>query len=239
MRFFLCLLMVVGVRIGSVEAQLTWLGGGAWGISPPVRASSGGIGLQAYPDHHWQVGVSRPIRGHALALGSLASFQFRSFFYELDKPLPYYPLKEHIPAFRLESVQLHPFLEYSQPIARSSHFGLGIRVGPVFSFHGGNHTTIATARAVPDGVPFQLYRLGVYRQPMGIPFFRSQLRGSYWVSVSRGWRWGFHPFVQLDLGDRSRIWYRVVPEDPLHRSEGWLRTGLGAVGLSCAVTRIR
>ncbi len=239
MRLFLFLLVTGSIGTASVKAQFTWMGGGAWGTSPRGGASNSGVGLQAYRDHHWQLGVSRPLRRPALSIGLQTTFQFRSFFYELDQPLPYYPLKQHIPAFRLESVQLNPFLAWSRPVARSAHFGWGVLVGPVFSFHGGNHTTVATARAMPTGNPFELYRLGVYRQPIGVPFFRSQLRGSYWVSVSRGWQWGFHPFVQLDIGDRSRIWYRVVPGDPIHSSEGWLRAGTGAVGLSCTIMRIR
>lgn len=161
------------------------------------------------------------------------------FFYELDAPLPYYPLKSHIPAFRLESVQIYPFISWQGLIPTLPRIGWGMRVGPVFSFHGGDHSTVATARTVPDGVPFELFRLGVYRQPMDIPYLRTQVQLTYRISLQTRWRVGIHPFMQLDLGDLSRVWYRVVPQDPKHSAERWLHTGMGSWGLSCTVNRIR
>ncbi len=231
-------MLAVGLVLTVViYGQVRWIGGGAMVSSPQVRLQSGTVGLKSVSDRNWLIGFSTPWSKHSnrVERGILASFRFRSPFYELDRPLSYYSLKEHIPTYSFESVQLYPFLSYSRDLSFVHRLGYAVRVGPVFSLHGGNYTTTATALTNTGRVPFVLYRLGAIRHPMAIPFFRSQFSFSFRFLVHRRFQGIVSPFFQWDIGDRSRSWFRSLPDDPWNVSEGWLRNRKGSFGFLCSV----
>jgi hypothetical protein len=227
----------IGINV-QLFAQMDWIAGGGWRSSSPAVSYSGNIGLQSLPDREWTVGVERPFRrgSRRVGIGSLATLRFRSPFYELDKPLPYYPLKAHLPTHRFESAQLFLFLSVHGELAGTGRLGWRLQTGPVLHVHAGNYLSTTTAISPSTGSSFVLYRLRVQGQPMGIPFWRIQGSGSI-----RIWRRSLkeaylEPFASLDLGDRSQIRYLALPEDGANMSEGTIKNGKWLVGLLCRLS---
>ena len=164
----------------------------------------------------------------------------RSPFYELDRALPYYPVKTHIPTFLVESVQLFPFVSYSNRIGGAqSRLGWEGKLGPVFVFHDGSYIGTSTAYTVPDRTPFYLYQHQVDRQPAGIPLVRGQLGITYQFDLGRRLSITLHPFSQVQLADRYRLYYQTTPLDPIHASSGSMRNRPLSYGLLCHLERRR
>ncbi len=235
MRSLLFMLWILIFWVQRLPAQVQLIAGGAFRSSQRSSSSVGAVGLQVLPDREWSIGVQRKVGFNraGAALGLLASSRWRSPFYELSKSLTYYPLKPHLATYRFESLQLFPFISISDMRAASSRLGWSVRVGPVFHFHAGNFISTTTARAVPAQTSFVLYRMRMQGHPMGIPFGRAQVGFSVDVLRRSKFTWQLNPFLQTDLGDRSRGWYQVVPDDPLYAAEGNLRNGKWSFGILC------
>jgi len=146
MRTFI-LFGLIGVQLFvSAQAQVHWMGGGAIGSSPASVMRSGQIGLKAVPDRYWSLGAChKPSNGKTgYSFGVIATIQLRSPFYELDRAIPYYPGKVHVPTFRLESLQLYPFISIIRPLRSFRKVEWLLRTGAVFSFHNGNFLSTTT-----------------------------------------------------------------------------------------------
>ena len=224
-----------------VTAQWHWVGGGAIGSSPLSVLRSGQIGLNAVPDRFWIAGLYRTIRKQRVnfSAGIFTSIQLRSPFYELDRSIPYYPVKKPVPTFQLESVQFNPFVSIGAPFRLLKRFSWLLRTGGVFVLHGGNFLSTTTGLTRSDRTPFVLYRLAVHRQPLGIPFSRTQLGLSYQVLDRKKWTCFLQPMIQFDLGDRSEVTFRSVPDDPVFASSGHLRNRKWSAAIVCEVVKKR
>lgn len=230
---FLCVAM--HLYSADLSAQLEWIGGGGWRSSSRLVRISGRLGLQALPDRECTIGMERSIRRglRPIGFGWLATVRLRSSFYELDMPLPYYPLKPHLPTRRLESAQIFSFISLRGNLFGFERLGWRLRTGPMLHFHSGNYLSTTTATSYTGGVPFVLYRLGVHPHPLGIPYWRTQFNGSLRIWKRSSMEGFIDPFVSVDLGDRSNIRYQAVPDDGMNTSEGILKNGRWAIGLLC------
>jgi hypothetical protein len=241
MRTFI-LFGLIGVQLFvSAQAQVHWMGGGAIGSSPASVMRSGQIGLKAVPDRYWSLGAChKPSNGKTgYSFGVIATIQLRSPFYELDRAIPYYPGKVHVPTFRLESLQLYPFISIIRPLRSFRKVEWLLRTGAVFSFHNGNFLSTTTGQTQPDRRTFILYQLGVQRQPMGIPHWRTQLGLSCKLLDRKSWSCFIQPLIQFDLGDRSSISFQSVPDDPLIVSAGQMINRKWSVGFLCGFVKKR
>jgi hypothetical protein len=241
MRTFI-LLVLIGVHLFlPAEAQVHWMGGGAIGSSPTSVIRSGQIGLKAVPDRYWSLGGYRKLSNGktGFSLGVISTLQLRSPFYELDKAIPYYPVKVHVPTYRLESLQLYPFVSIGRPFRSFRRVEWILRTGGVFSFHNGNYLSTTTGQTQPDRRTFILYRLGVQRHPMGIPHWRTQLGLSCKLLDRKTWSCFLQPLIQFDLGDRSSISFQSVPDDPLLVSAGQMINRKWSVGFLCGFVKKR
>lgn len=227
--------IVMHLHSTDVCAQLDWIGGGGWRSSSRLVQISGRIGLQALPDREYTIGMERSGRRglRRVGFGWLGTVRFRSSFYELDKPLSYYPLKPHLPTRRLESAQLFSFISLRGNLFGFGRLGWRLLAGPVLHFHSGNYLSTTTAMSFTGGVPFVLYRLGVHPHPLSIPYWRTQFSGSLRIWKRSSTEGFIDPFVSIDLGDRSNIRYQAVPDDGMNSSEGILKNGRWAIGLLC------
>lgn len=219
-------------------AQTDWIAGGGWRFSSPAVSYSGNIGLQSQPDREWTLGVERSSRrgSRRFGIGSLATLRFRSPFYELNKPLSYYPLKAHLPTYRLESAQLFSFVSMRGAVFGSARLGWRLRTGPVLHFHAGNYLSTTMAISPSTGSSFVLYRLRSQTHPVGIPYWRTQIIGSIRI-WKRSLRVAYiEPFASLDLGDRSEIRYLALPDDSINISDGTMKNGKWLLGLLCRIS---
>ncbi|MBM3432325.1 MAG: hypothetical protein FJX92_04885 [Bacteroidetes bacterium] len=92
-------------------AQVHWYAGGAFRSAPRIRSERGQLALVTTVDREVSVGLSKPLKsGSNAGWGFLSSMQFRSPFYEIDAALPYFPMKKPIPTYRIETIQVNPFL---------------------------------------------------------------------------------------------------------------------------------
>ncbi|MFM7672183.1 MAG: hypothetical protein ACKO6Q_06290 [Bacteroidota bacterium] len=220
MRAILYLPIAWGLTCQLAVAQVSWMAGGGFRSFPRSGHLPNVVGLASVPDRDWHLGVSTSWRRKInRQSGLLFSLRLRSPFFELDAALPYYPLKRHMPAYRVESFTLNPFVGVSGTLDRSERIGWVVRVGPVFEFHSGNFLSTTTARTIPGQSSFILYQLYVRRHPLGIPYGRVQAEWSYLFLKRRSINWRLKPFLQLDFGDRSQIRYVALPNDPIRRSE--------------------
>lgn len=214
-------------------AQWRWMLGGGYFSPPTSRIETGSIGLQTKADRVWSFGLTRIGKNrNRIAWGVEGNLILRSLFYELDQALPYYPWKPHLPTYRFESIRVMPFLSYSNSLfKRIKGLDWEARVSPVFVFHEGNALSTTTAYSVRDRSSFILYRLGLDRHPMGIPFLATRLGLSYSVRVGSRWQIGLQPYGQWHWRDRSRVWYQSTPMDPIHASSGYLKNDAWSFGL--------
>jgi hypothetical protein len=236
-------IIILGIALlltDCVMGQTRLILGG--GVTPPPksRSTSGLFGLQAKSDRNWFIGVSRSGKENksGLGWGLLGSVLLRSPFYELDRALPYYPLRKHIPTYLFEGVQLFPFLSYCRPFGqKNALLDWEIGVGPVFVFHEGYATSTTFAASLPNGTPFVLFQHELDRHPVGIPFLGVQMGVNYAIRVSKRSLFGIHPYGQIQVGDRSRIRYQTTPADPIHTSTGWIKNGAWSFGIQCRYER--
>ena len=224
---------------GHVNAQVRWMLGGGICSPPRSEVAAGQYGLQTMSDRTWQVGIAFPSKKETgLAWGVMGSVVLRSPFYELDRALPYYPWKPHLSTYRLESIQLFPYFSFSRPlIKRTASLVWEVRVGPVFQFHEGSAISTTTAYKRTDRSSFILYRLGLDRNPMAIPFLRAQVGLRYSFQLGDRVRVGIQPYGQWQWGDRSRIWYQSTPQDPIHASSGHIKNRAWSFGFQCRFER--
>ena len=144
-----------------VNAQVRWMLGGGICSPPSSKVAAGQYGLQTLSDRTWQLGIAFPGKKETgLAWGVMGSVVLRSPFYELDRALPYYPWKPHLPIYRLESIQIFPNFSFTRPwIKRTASLEWEVRVGPVCQFHEGSAISTTTAYKITDRSSFILYRL--------------------------------------------------------------------------------
>lgn len=233
------LLILCTMLLCSTQAQVRWMLGVGYVPSPRTRIEEGYMGLQTKSDRTLSVGIAKSVRrSKSIGWGVQGTLLFRSPFYELDRSVPYYPRKPHIPTYRFEALQLFPYLYYSRSLFKQmKSLTVEARGGPAFVFHGGNAMSTTTAYATIDRSPFVLYRLGLDRHPMGIPFLSGQLGVAYAFRVGQRMQAGVHPYVQGQWGDRSRIWYQSTPLDPIHTSRGYIKNSEWSFGFLCRFER--
>ena len=233
------LLIVCTMLICSTHAQIRWMLGGGYVPSPRTRIEEGSMGLQTKSDRTWSVRITKMVnKVKSIGWGVQGTFFFRSPFYELDRSLPYYPWKPHLPTYRFDALQVFPYLYYTRSLFKQmKSLTVEARVGPAFVFHEGNALSTTTAYTATDRSPFVLYRLGQDRHPMGIPFLSGQLGVAYTFRVVPRMNVGVHPYVQGQWGDRSRIWYQSTPSDPIHTSRGYIKNSAWSFGFLCRFER--
>ncbi len=200
-----------------------------------VNMKTGNIGLKFKQDKNVFIDVNRKIRNQkAVSFGVQAKLNLASYWYELDRSIPYYSERDHIPIFQFESVEITPYIKrYFSPYS-SDKFSINIFIisGMCFIITEGSSTNSRYGIRDDNGSQsFQISNFVKEAQKPYIPFLRITGGFEIFKKIGKQHFLGLSPFITWAGLQSERNDLTVLPDDPTYISTGSFKRNRSGYGI--------
>lgn len=206
-----------------------------------VNMRTGDIGLNFKQDKNVFVDVSKFISNkYHLSAGIHFRLNLSSDLFELNKSIPYYTAKEHIPIFMVESVEANIYLKKICTLYKRGNntINLFTSIGPSFNFNEGNsfHRVYSLRDDNPDK-SFQVSFIEEKAQKGYVPYLRTTGGIEILKKIGRQNYLGISPFITWAGLQSENNQLTVLPDDPTYISTGSFKRNRSGYGLRLIFSR--
>ncbi len=208
--------------------------GAGLGFLQSVKMTSGTVGLKFKHDKNVFIDYNKIFnKKKSISFGAQVRMNLTSYWYELDKSIPYYSVKPHSPIFEFESLELNAYIKkyflISAGEKSSVHFF--VSMGPGFNINEGNSIISRHSLRDDNGQTFQISRILYKAQKPYIPYLRvtggievfRMFREKYYLGIS--------PFVSWVGFQSENNDLTVLRNDPTFISTGKFKRNQNGYGL--------
>ncbi|HNU13973.1 MAG TPA: hypothetical protein PKI55_05890 [Chitinophagaceae bacterium] len=215
--------------------------GGGYFFLQKMDLHTGNIGLKFKQDKNVFIDFNKSVsQKHKVSTGIQALMNLSSDIYELNKAIPYYSEKDHIPIFMVESVEVNLYLKKYFEAYKKGKIVVNfyISAGPSFNINeGDSYHRVYSLRDDDRNQSFEVSFIDEKAQRLFVPYLRisggveifKALRKKHYIGISPFFTW-----AGLQSENNDVI---VLRNDPTYISRGSFKRNRNGYGIRLIISK--
>ena len=235
MKKILFLFFSIGSLNSFAQSKYQFSLGAGQSFLQSVNMKTGNIGLNFKQDKNVFIDVNKNISNtYKLALGVHLKLNLSSDLFELNKSVPYYSAKKHIPIYMVESAEANIYIKKYFMIYKSGNntINLFTSIGPTFNFNEGNsYHSVYSLRDDDRDKSFQVSFIDEKAQKGYVPYVRITGGFEIFKKIGRQYYLGLNPFITWAGLQSENNHLTVLPDDATYISTGSFKRNRSGYGV--------
>jgi len=208
--------------------------GAGFSFLQSLRLETGNVGLKFIHDKILLIDCNRMINAKTnLSMGIQGQVTLFSGWYELNKSIPYYSEKEHIPIFDFESAELMVYAKKIFKIYYEGNASINIYVlsGLCLNFNEGNSINRRFDLRDDNSQEFQISHIIEKAQKLYIPYLRISSGFEVHRKIGKSHYLGIGPYISWAGLQSDENKTTVLKDDPTYISTGSFKRNRNGYGI--------